>query len=613
MFNNAVLEVFRNHLWDIYPPAVSIYKDLLSRRPDSLESEANSKDEPSPNAPYLLSSRSSFQKKKFINNSDGALPTDEDDEEGEEAGIPPEVEDDERIINVMKVEGPILRNPGMCSYGSKGHRDLMKNAADDKRTIGHLFVIDSPGGSADAKYDYEEGIEYVRSKGQPVIAFINGMAGSAAYALASLCDEVYYAGEGDSVGCIGSMAAGYFMKDGDTNLMSGETYFERYAEGSPYKNREYRSIVNGDDSIVMNGLNKSCKDFQDMVRRMRPNVTDEQLKGDMYRAKNVEGTMVDRKNTYQGCIDRINALHDGKATIGTFDTDPREPEEEPEVEMPDKEPKEPGKVPEVPEDEPETNPEDDPKGKKPKKVLKKKSKKAETPEGKEEPEEEEENPEEEPEGEEPEETPEEEPEGEDEPEDEEAPAKKKTTPISNNQKHTNVMENVYPSIMESAELNALCADREAGIYLQKEHAENVEKTIKGLRQKENVLAAKMVEIKRLNEQIESLKKDKEKALAERDAAFAEKEKELNGKLKKSEETVSKLNSEIKDKDEQIEALSNSAVDSPKPQDGAPKSNASAPAASENVAKSIYDESMTLAEKVAARKKREEYLKKGIGI
>ncbi len=609
MFNNAVLEVFRNHLWDIYPPVVSIYKDLLSRRPDSLERNVKSEEEPSLGAPYLLSSRNSFQKKIFIKNFDGSLPSDEDDEEWEEVGTPPEVEDDERIINVMKVDGPILRNAGMCSYGSKGHRDLMKNAADDKRTIGHLFVIDSPGGSADAKYDYEEGIEYVRSKGQPVIAFINGMAGSAAYALASLCDEVYYAGEGDSVGCIGSMAAGYFMKDGDTNLKSGETYFERYAEGSPYKNREYRSIVNGDDTIVMNGLNKSCKDFQEMVRRMRPNVTDEQLKGDMYRAKNVEGTMVDRKNTYQGCIDRINALHDGKATLGIFDTDPREPEGEPEVEIPDEEPKNPDNSPEVPEDEPETNPEETTEGEKPKTELKEKSKKDKTTEGEEEPEEDGENPKEDSEMEEPEENPE----GEDGSEDDVVPASKKTTPISNNQKHTNVMENVYPLIMESAELNALCADREAGIYLQKEHAENVEKTIKELRQKENVLQAKMVEIKRLNEQIESLKKANENALAERDAAYVEKEKGLNEKLQKSEETVSRLNSEIKEKDEQIDALSNSAVESPKPQDGAPKSNASAPAAGENVAKSIYDENMTLAEKVIARKEREEYLKKGIGI
>ena len=106
-------------------------------------------------------------------------------------------------------------------------------------------------------------------------------------------------------------------------MSSGETYFERYAESSSFKNREFRALVAGDDKPLMEELNKSCLDFQNMVRSNRQYVTEEQLLGDLFAAREVEGSLVDRKNTYQGCIDRIVALSDGTATLGVFEAEPR--------------------------------------------------------------------------------------------------------------------------------------------------------------------------------------------------------------------------------------------------------------------------------------------------
>ena len=96
------------------------------------------------------------------------------------------------FVSVLTVDGPITRNGGGCSYGSVDHRNMMIKAANHPLCRGHIFIINTPGGSAWAKNDYEQAINYARKLGQPVIAFIDGMCASAGMYLASLCDERYY-------------------------------------------------------------------------------------------------------------------------------------------------------------------------------------------------------------------------------------------------------------------------------------------------------------------------------------------------------------------------------------------------------------------------------------
>ena len=52
------------------------------------------------------------------------------------------------FVNVMPVEGPITRNGGACTYGSVDLRDMMMRTADHELCRGHLFLINTPGGSA---------------------------------------------------------------------------------------------------------------------------------------------------------------------------------------------------------------------------------------------------------------------------------------------------------------------------------------------------------------------------------------------------------------------------------------------------------------------------------
>ena len=130
------------------------------------------------------------------------------------------------FISMLYVDGPITRNGGECTYGSIDHRDMMMAAANEVNCVGHVFYINTPGGSAWAKNDYQQAIDFAHAQGQKVYAFVDGMCCSAGMYLASMCDERYYMHPKNQIGCIGVMAAFYTEKDGSYNKFTNETYHE---------------------------------------------------------------------------------------------------------------------------------------------------------------------------------------------------------------------------------------------------------------------------------------------------------------------------------------------------------------------------------------------------
>lgn len=293
MATKAFNEIMNTRLWDFLPESLQNYQKLVF---DNIAANRQFvKGEERSDRPFFLSAKTDFAEKTYVGNYRSLTYWNDLDPE-------------DRIISVVKVEGPILRNGGLCSYGSKEHRDLIMRAADDERVIGFLVEVDSPGGSSDAKYDYQQALDYAKSKGKIIIGHIDGMACSAGYALMSLCEEIYYTNPHNIVGCIGTMCAMYTQKDGDINTVTQERCVKIYADGSPYKNKEYRDAAEGNYEGILKDLNKSCTFFQKLVKERRPKVTEEQLKGYTYEAGDVEGTLVDGIGSFEFCISRIQEL-----------------------------------------------------------------------------------------------------------------------------------------------------------------------------------------------------------------------------------------------------------------------------------------------------------------
>ena len=289
-YNAGLHEILTTRLWDIHPMACQAYRqrmeaNIVGHLPFVMERESDER-------PFMLSSRESFREKVYVGDADYIQWRNDLDEE-------------DRIVNVMSLNGPVTRGGGACSYGSKEIRDMLMDSAEQPQILGHIIRIDSPGGSAASKYDFEQGIAAARKAGQKVIASIDGICCSAAYALASLCDEIYFTHPNNEIGCIGTMAAFMISANGDENAITKEKYVELYAEGSPYKNREFRAAAAGDYSLIQADLERSAKDFKQLVKTMRPSVTDEQLLGDCYMAGEVVGTLVDGQKSFSQCVDRM--------------------------------------------------------------------------------------------------------------------------------------------------------------------------------------------------------------------------------------------------------------------------------------------------------------------
>lgn len=218
------------------------------------------------------------------------------------------------FVSVLTVDGPITRNGGGCSYGSIDHRNMMINAANHPLCRGHIFIINTPGGSAWAKNDYEQAINYARSQGQPVIAFVDGMCASAGMYLASLCDERYYMHPKDEIGCIGVMASFYTQADGSKNQFTDETYHELYDPESFDKNREFRDIANdGDSEKLVKELAELGVEFRADIKKACPAAKDEHLHGKVFDAEEVKGILMDDQSDFFSCVKRCFDLYNGAA------------------------------------------------------------------------------------------------------------------------------------------------------------------------------------------------------------------------------------------------------------------------------------------------------------
>lgn len=282
-------EIFSTTLWDLHPDVLSALRSNISRNAAlGLEVVAT----PALEGSFLASASKDFKDRTYLGD---AMTIDQRIDLAE----------DDRVINVLNVGGPITRDGGACSYGSRDHRDWLMYAANMEQTIGHIIIINSGGGASSAKYDYQQAIDYIHAKGQKAIAYIDGMACSAAYALAAMCDEIYVMNESNQVGCIGTMCSFYLQRHGDKNAVTQERYIELYAEGSPYKNREFREAAEENYDGLVKELGKSAEDFKALVRERRPQVTEEQLMGDTYEAREVMGTLIDGQKTFEECVERL--------------------------------------------------------------------------------------------------------------------------------------------------------------------------------------------------------------------------------------------------------------------------------------------------------------------
>ena len=153
------------------------------------------------------------------------------------------------------VIGPVTKYDQFCGpAGMKTKSNWMQMADEHPNIFAHLLRLDSGGGEGYAGRLMTETVKQLK---KPVFAFVDDMAASAAYMIASAADHITINSNQARVGSVGTYISiydyqNYFEKEGIRIV-------DVYAKQSSEKNQDYIRAINGD----LSGIQTLVDQFND--------------------------------------------------------------------------------------------------------------------------------------------------------------------------------------------------------------------------------------------------------------------------------------------------------------------------------------------------------------
>lgn len=204
---------------------------------------------------------------------------------------------EDRVVNLVRLNGPMTRGGAACSYGSMEIRDQIMSSADIPQCKAHIILCNTPGGMASCIQDLRMAVNYAHDHGQKVFMLIDGMCASGGTFASALCDGVYCVNLEDEIGSIGMYCSFFTLADGAENKITSEVYHEYYATASKDKNAWYRAAAEGDMKLIEKETNADLAQMIANIKKDRPSIKDEQCTGAMYKMKDVIGSLIDGQTT----------------------------------------------------------------------------------------------------------------------------------------------------------------------------------------------------------------------------------------------------------------------------------------------------------------------------
>lgn len=219
------------------------------------------------------------------------------------------------LISVINLNGPITKNGGQSSYGTKQISNQMNRLSNDERVKGHILLTDSGGGSSAAIIYMADSIKNSQALGKPVVQFIEkgGLSASAAYFIGSYSDYIISEDPNNEVGSLGTMIQFAAFPKQSTDP-EGVVHVRAYATASVNKNGDFEQAIEGNlEPIINNMLDPINEQFLESVQSNRDGkLKAEQLDGSIYFAKDVVGTLVDEIGGIQSAINKVFELAESK-------------------------------------------------------------------------------------------------------------------------------------------------------------------------------------------------------------------------------------------------------------------------------------------------------------
>ena len=212
----------------------------------------------------------------------------------------------EGSIAIIPIRSEIMKYDQMC--GPRGSMTLageIQSADNNPNIKSILLVIDSPGGQV----SYTDILaDVIKNSNTPVVAYVEGMAASGAYWLASSCAKIIASSDLDQVGCIGTMMSFADLKPAYEKM--GVKFHEIYATDSKDKNKDFRDLLDGKyDKFRKETLDIINKKFLDSVRSNRQTVDETALTGKMYFAPDaIELGLIDEIGSFEYALEQADSI-----------------------------------------------------------------------------------------------------------------------------------------------------------------------------------------------------------------------------------------------------------------------------------------------------------------
>jgi ClpP class serine protease len=182
-------------------------------------------------------------------------------------------------VAIIPIRSEILKYDQPC--GPRGSQSILsdvKSADQNPNIKSILLVVDSPGGQVTGTDLLAEAI---CNSTTPVVAYIEGMAASAAYWIISGASKIIASSDLDRIGSIGTML---MVEDLQPALEAqGVKFHEIYASLSVDKNVDFNHVLDGKyESYQKNVLDVINSKFLSSIKANRSAVDDSTLTGKMY-------------------------------------------------------------------------------------------------------------------------------------------------------------------------------------------------------------------------------------------------------------------------------------------------------------------------------------------
>lgn len=213
--------------------------------------------------------------------------------------------DEVKSISVISIGGPLTKYSQFCGpVGMKTIGQWIQQADSDSNVSGILLVIDSPGGTVAGT---EELGNIIRDTKKPIIAFVDDLAASAAYWLASQCDEIIANNTTATVGSIGVITS--FIDVQPAMELQGYKFHTITAPQSTDKVKIWEQLRAGNYTEYKEKyLRVHADQFINTVKAGRGEIDEKYFTADMYFAKDVIGPLVDSIGNFDYAMQRVAKL-----------------------------------------------------------------------------------------------------------------------------------------------------------------------------------------------------------------------------------------------------------------------------------------------------------------